>query len=100
MSDDTLDALLAALIDAPGDAAQIAVMADRIEETGHPAQAWWRSTKPCPYGGLPLIGGGGAYGGASIRYAGEIEHPGVTDICQRLDRLHAARQAHLQESIP
>ncbi len=45
-SDDTLDRLLAALLEAPRDADLIAVIADRLEGADgnpvHPAAAWWR----------------------------------------------------------
>jgi uncharacterized protein (TIGR02996 family) len=79
---DLLDHLLAALLRSPRDAAQIAVIADWLDESGHPAAAWWRQIDEIDFIGQWIF----CYRQQIIAGAND---PGVADLRQRLDRLAA-----------
>jgi hypothetical protein len=86
--DDTLDGLLLALASAPRAAALVELIADRLEETGHPAAAWWRLEADflvClgPDGWRIYLRNG--------RYDGP--YAGWVDLCGRLRRLHGSPPA-------
>jgi len=90
MRDDTLDALLAAAIDS-GDSAILSIIADRIEETGHPAAAWWRSwltpqTRLARDGTMHHTVTGTSY----LKRGLDDRYPGMQDLMRRIDgiRLH------------
>jgi len=96
MRDDTLDMLLAALWQGPRHktlaAPLVGIVGDRLEETGHPAAAWWRAE--CRGLGrdarrrgderlVPILGPVGW----RIDERDEHRYAGITDLCARLDRL-------------
>lgn len=106
--DDILDRLLLALTRAPRDAGLIAIIADRLEETDHPAGQWWReyTYDLCRHprtgvllGGLIVRWPSRGYddalsGGYRIdRGAETLGWPGIADLCQRLDRVTAVASA-------
>ncbi len=85
MRDETLDSLLAAAIDSR-DTTILLIIADRLEETGHPAAVWWRSyivsdTVLTRFGYLTLNGMS-----IYLRNA-EPGFPGAKDLVERIDMI-------------
>jgi hypothetical protein len=85
MQDETLTDLLHALAISPQDTCLVAVIADRLEETDHPAGMWWRrlvsgARQTTVWKNWQLVFRDGRLRNEWCEY----DTPGIRDLCQRL----------------